>query len=320
MRATQGTTYRVLQSEIQRMSSRLEDLRTQAATGKKVNRPSDDPSVIQPVLTTQARVRANNRYLKTMGVALDKMNTTENHMEQIENIMVRAKEAAIQSLNGGMNSEDMGILGNQIRQIKEELLQTANAQVEGKYIFGGFAETTKPFTVNPLYIPGTTVYDPADNTTWPISYNGDANVPTLATGPGETIATHIPGNTLFLGDADNDGVVDAGKIDLFATLTLLEEAMNTNNPTAITAQLDNLNKGADQARLLRSRIGNNAARIESSQRILQEVQIDMEQILSRYVDADILKIITDITQQETAFEAALNVTAKVSKLSIFEYL
>jgi flagellar hook-associated protein 3 FlgL len=52
----------------------------------------------------------------------------------------------------------------------------------------------------------------------------------------------------------------------------------------------------------------------------EDAQIDLKQILSRYQDADILKVYNDIIQKESAFEAALNVTGRVSQISILDYL
>jgi flagellar hook-associated protein 3 FlgL len=52
----------------------------------------------------------------------------------------------------------------------------------------------------------------------------------------------------------------------------------------------------------------------------EQVKIDLQQILSRYEDADALESFTEITKQETAYQAALSITGKVSKLSILDYI
>jgi flagellar hook-associated protein 3 FlgL len=84
--------------------------------------------------------------------------------------------------------------------------------------------------------------------------------------------------------------------------------------------LEKLEDGANQIRSKRGLMGNNAARLESSRMHLEGVRVDLEQILSRYEDVDILDVITEITQTETAFEGALKVTGQVSKLSILDYM
>ena len=81
-----------------------------------------------------------------------------------------------------------------------------------------------------------------------------------------------------------------------------------------------LEDAADQVRSARGRMGNNAHRIETSKEHLEGVKVDLKQILSRYEDVDLIDVITEITQTETAFQAALNVTGKVGKLSILDYM
>lgn len=306
MKATQGTTYRSLQAQINQMGLRLETLRNTAASGKKLNRPSDDPAAIRPVLDTRTQIRATDRYLNTMGSALDKMQALDGHMGHVENVLVRVKELAINSINGSLSAQDQDTLAQQVSAMKAELLDVANAQVNGKYIFAGFSETTKPFVANPAY-------DPADPASLPVLFQGDGNATELEIAPGETIQVALTGNAIFQG-------AGTGGIDLFNVLTKIEEAMRGNDPAGISTQLEALDKGADQARSQRGLMGNNAQRVEAAMGHLDEVKIDLQQILSRYEDADIIDTLTRLSQQETAFEAALNVTAKVSRLSILNFL
>jgi flagellar hook-associated protein 3 FlgL len=306
MKATQGTTYRSLQAQINQMGLRLENLRNVAASGKKLNRPSDDPAAIRPVLNTRTEIRATERYLSTMGTAMDKMQALDGHLGHVENVLVRVKELSINSINGSLSPRDQETLAQQVGAMKAELLDAANAQVDGKYIFAGFAESTKPFVANPAY-------DPADPASRPVLFQGDGNATELEIAPGETIQVALTGDAVFQGEG-------SGGIDLFNVLTKIEEAMRSNDPAGVSAQLEALEKGADQARSQRGLMGNNAQRVETAMGHLEEVKIDLKQILSRYEDADIIETLTSLTQQETAFEAALNVTAKVSRLSILNFL
>ncbi|NOQ45274.1 MAG: flagellar hook-associated protein 3, partial [Desulfobulbaceae bacterium] len=95
MKATQGTTYRMLGSRLNDITTQLETLRKIGATGKKLNKPSDDPAAIRPVLTTRKQLSNVDRYLETMGQSLDKMQATDGHLEHVENIMQRIKEISI---------------------------------------------------------------------------------------------------------------------------------------------------------------------------------------------------------------------------------
>jgi flagellar hook-associated protein 3 FlgL len=236
----------------------------------------------------------------------------------MENMLVSVYETTIASLNGTFTAEDRINLANSVSQIKDELLDVANAKFDGKYFFAGFEEQTKPFTVNGTYDPLT--YDPANSATWPVQYRGDINKFSLEISPGEMVEIGIPGSNLFLGDADNDGAVDAGGYDIFTALTRIEDAMRANDTAAIEAELDNLQGGTDQIRRERGKTGNNTAKVERAMVNLQDVQINLQETLSRYEDADLIEAITNMTQQENALEVALQVTAQVSRLSILDYL
>lgn len=322
MKATQGTTYRMLGARLNDVSVQLEELRKIGATGKKLNVPSDDPASIRPVLNTRKQLSNVDRYTETMGKSLDTMQSTDGHLENVENIMQRAKEIMTNAINGTLNDADRATLSDELAQLRNELIDTANGTVDGKYLFAGYREDTKPFELNPAYTAAA--YDPADSTTWPVLYHGDENETSLEISTGELIQVNMTGNDLFLGtttwDPANPNSIEPGRYDLFAELTQAQEAIVNNDQAAMQASLDDLEGAADQNRRLRSQLGNRASRVEDALDYQEGVKIDLEQILSRYEDADAIESFNAIVQQETALQAALSVTSKVSQLSILDYL
>ena len=197
MKVTDNSTYRLMQTNLDRITNDLLSLRTQGATGLKLNKASDDPGSVRPVLTTRTQLQQNDRYLETMGLAGDKMAATDGHLAQVENVLVRAKEIAINAVNGAMSSTDLATLADEVAELRNQLLDTANAVIDGKYIFAGYQEDTKPFTANPTYDPD--LYNPSDVTTWPYLYHGDNNPTQLEITPGELLKATLTGNELFMG-------------------------------------------------------------------------------------------------------------------------
>ncbi len=335
MKATEGTTYRMLQSNLSRITTSLEELRIQGATGIKLTKPSDDPSSIRPVLTTRTQIMHTDRYLETMGVTLDKMESTDGHLDHVENILQRMQEITINSINSAMSQSDLDTLADEVANLKAELVDAANAQVDGKYIFSGYAETTVPFVENTAYDPA--LYNADDSTTWPYLYQGDPNPTELEITPGEKLEANLTGNDLFMGISNSvmqDPPIppnlgypsDTGRIDIFSVLVRTEEALRAGNVDDVTGaggglqeNLANLDIAADQNRRLRSQLGNRASRVDTAMFHQEDVLIDLQQILSRYQDADAIETFNAIVQQETALEAALSITAKVSQISILDY-
>lgn len=295
MRATLTTTYRSLLANLTHSSTRLEDLRVQAATGKKVSKPSDDPSAIRPMLDTRGQIRASERFLRTLGTAGDRLNILDTHLERVENLMVRAKESLVYAGNGSLSQADLKTLGNQMRQMKEELLAVANANVDGKYLFSGFSEDVIPY---PTGTPG--------------EFDGDDNKIELEIGPGEKIAVNLTGSEVF-------GDPGTGK-DVWQLFDEMIAALEVGDSAAALAEMDNLDRAADYARGRRSLMGNLAQRVDNAQLNMEDMRIDMKAMLSRLEDADILETLTNMTMQETALKAALDITSRVSRLSILDYM
>ena len=333
MKVTENTTYRLMQTNLDRISNELLELREQGATGVKLNKPSDDPGAIRPVLNARAQLQQNDRHLEIMGHAGDKMASTDSYMESVENVLVRVKEIAINSINSSMSQSDLANLANEVAELKEQLLYSANATIDGKYIFAGFEQNTVPFTENPAYDPA--LYNISDSTTWPYLYNGDHNRTQLEITPGEFMDINLTGNELFMGISNEvaaTGSTDpfqggtVGGIDIFTVLTRTEEAIragNIDDPSgpggSIQTQLNNLEIAADQNRNLRSTLGSKARRVDAAIVHQQDAAIDLQKILSRYQDADMIQVFNDIVKQETAFKAALNVSSRVSSISILDY-
>ena len=318
MRATQTTTYRSLQSFLDRTSDKLANLQLQAATGKRINRPSDDPTAISPILSAKTQIQTSDRYIETIESGLDKIDSADGYLDSIENTLVRIKEISIATVNGSLNPEDMRTFAAEVHQLRESLIADANAQIDGKYLFSGFTEKTQPFSLNPAY--DSALYDPLDPTTFPVFYNGDDGSLEYEISPNELIQVNLNGNGLMLGDFDYDGVTDPGAFDIFALVTSLEEELLVDNPAGVEALMDPIEAAANQVRGQRSLKGNVGRRLEVARDHMEQIKIDMETFRSRFEDADILETITEMQQQEQSFEAALNVTGKVSQLSILDYI
>ncbi len=299
MKTTQTTVYRSLQNQIFKTQNSLIELRMAAASGKRINKPSDDPSAIRPVLNARGQIQKCDRYLRTMGSASDRLNILDANLAQVGNLMIRAQETTIAAGNGSAGPEDLRNYAAAIGHIRDELFALANANVDGKYLFSGFAEDTPPFDIS---------NDP------PWTYQGDEGRSQLEIGPGERVQVNLTGNTLFLGEGISGG------LNVFEVLDAIETALAAGDSRGALDRLGDLQQATEQIGRQRSLMGNVGARVVNAQDHMERTRIDMHEILSRYEDVDIVEIITALMQQEQAFEAALNVTAKVSDLSILNYL
>lgn len=312
MKATLNTSFRSMLWHLNNVSSETYKLRAVATTGKRVSSASDDPSVVRQALDARQKIMSFQGYSSAMDVATDRGDMLDGYLNQAENILMRTKELSISGSNGTLTSSARQAMADEVVTLQSEMMSLANIQIGDQYTFAGFEEHTRPFIDNPAYDP---VLDPR-----PVLYQGDTGVSEIAISPNETVPTNIIGSELFLGDADNDGTTDAGKVDIFATMNELKLALEAGDDAAINASIDSVEQAMEQVRLARSSVGNIGRRIENAQDQMEDATIDMQEILSRYEDVDLAETLSSLARQEFAFEAALKLSGDMANMSILDYL
>lgn len=312
MRTSQTSSYRTMLQFMNLNTARLQEAQVAVASGKKLSKSSDNPSGVAPMLLAKSQLKSADLFLKNSSAAQDSLKTQGTQLSQADSLLARAIELTVASGNGIYGASERAGLANEISDLKAEMLGVANSQVNGKYSYAGFRDKTVPFVTNPAYDP---ILDPR-----PVLYNGDNGVAQLEIAPAEQMAVNFPGNAVFLGDENGDGAVDAGQVDIFATLTTLENALRANDQAGATAQLDNLYSAQNQIGVYQTKTGNAANRLERSMAEIEDLQIDLKGVVSRYEDVDVAAAITQMAQQEQALQAAMSVTGRISKLSILDYL
>ena len=205
--------------------------------------------------------------------------------------MTRAKEIAVAGANDSLSSADRSTLNDEVTQLQQSLLDLANTQVNGKYIFAGYNDQTQPFS-------GT-----------PVTYNGTNDHQMIETSAGATTAKNISGEELFMSPNN-----------LFTTLDNLSTALASGDSTTISNQLTPLEEAADQVRTQLSLLGNNSAHMDDMISLHENAQVLVKATLSRHQDVDLTVVLSEISKMETSLEATMKVTARVSSLSLTDYL
>lgn len=307
MRATFNTTYRSLNSELFRLNRNMEDLRIALASGKKVQKPSDEPTSIRPILNARTQIKGYERYLTNIDTGLNRVDTTDVHLDAMENTMVRAKEIAVAATNGSLGATDLATYADEVSQLRQSMLDSANAQFDGEYLFSGYLVTDASMGGNPPFVSAA----------GSVAYNGDNNRFELEISPTERLVVGVPGN----GFLQPNGTGGAG--DVFQTLTDLETALRNGIPADVAgiqaAQAD-IDSATEQIRVQRSLLGNIGKRLEDARSQTELIQIDKKELLSNLEDADMLELASSLRQQELALQGALSITSRVGELSILDYL
>lgn len=115
----------------------------QLATGKRIQKASDDPILSSKILKYKSDINSLEQYDRNTSDALSWLEITESAVYDNVNLLQRARELAVQAANGTMTTEDTQKISKEIDGLTEQLISNGNTSYAGRYIFSGF-ETDKP--------------------------------------------------------------------------------------------------------------------------------------------------------------------------------
>ncbi|MCB0341288.1 MAG: flagellar hook-associated protein FlgL [Pseudobdellovibrionaceae bacterium] len=190
MRVADNMKFDQVRHNISRNRSEMSHLQNQAATQKRVTKPSDDPVAASRVLSVRVEAEAAGQYEKNLNYARSFLEFTDQSLGEVTDHLVRAKELAInQSSDGSANPETRRVVAEEIGQIYNQLVKVSNRQLGERFIFGGYRTTRPPFSNLG-------------------QYNGDDGEMLVALDKGSFLAMNIPGNKIFQGQGlSGDGIV-----------------------------------------------------------------------------------------------------------------
>lgn len=138
MRITNGMLTNNMLSNLNSNLNRMERYQNQGATGRKFDKPSDDPIGMSRSLKLYTDISKVKQYERNLNDANSWMHTTEEALGEIEKILQRTRELAAGAANGTNSETDTKAIAEEIKQLKEQVIQLGNTRHAGRSIFTGF--------------------------------------------------------------------------------------------------------------------------------------------------------------------------------------
>jgi len=295
MRITNNMLSNNLLRNLESAQGSVDQLQNQLSSGHRINRPSDDPVGIQNIMRLKSNIASVDQWNNNANEAVDTMNTTDSVLGDVTSILQRVRELTVQA-GGTLTGDDQKNIGVEVDQISEQLKMMANTQIGSKYIFSGTA-TDQPLIISP---------DGA------VSNGNDQDV-AFEVGNNLSLPISVNGNKLFGNTTD----IPSG---IFTTLSALSTALKKNDQTGINAALGNINTNINNVIALRSDLGARANRMTALQSQLDNTSANLQENLSGIQDADMATTITDFTNSQNVYKAALSVGAKIIQPSLVDFM
>jgi flagellar hook-associated protein 3 FlgL len=213
----------------------------QLSTGKKIQKPSEDPIVAVRALKFRTNVKEISQYKTNSKDAVSWLNVTEQAMDNSINMLKRARDLCVQGSSDIFSSSDRKSIIAELEQLKSQFLNEANVNYAGRYIFSGY-KTDKPATL---------IAD-QNTTTYAIKENLSAeSLETIQ----KVVETATPGvyeiqdiNRIRLGYSDLDGITTMTPAVDIGGLTI--NTMDSTSASAYEPAAGNVNFLKDTGELI----------------------------------------------------------------------
>lgn len=292
MRVTQGMLASNSLRNLSNSYTQMGKYQDQLSTGKKITKPSDDPVVAMKGMYYRSNLSEVEQYKRNLSESYLWMENSEAGVEHVNEALQRVRELTVQGSNGTLSETDKEAIAKEIEQIKKDIMTVANTQVAGRYIFNGTNTSKAPVT------DGGTVAPQVELNT---------NDYLVEVSRGVSLKANINPENVF-------------SQKLFDTLQGIQNTIDGTNNQDLNTLLSDLDIQMDILSAERSELGARYNRLEMVESRIDQQEVIATRILSDNEDADLERVITDLTTQESVHRAALSVGARIIQPTLMDFL
>lgn len=305
IRATDLSTIGVTLEYLRRQSVQFVRAQEQVTSGRRVNRPSDDPSALRIGLRETRRIES----LDAHSQALDQLKSTLTHTEtatrEAHSILVRVQQIA---LSGRQSSEptERQAYSQELETLRERLISIANSRNGGISLFGGTASDRLPFE------------KAADGT---VNYVGSEEPMTGSSEFGDWAAVLPVGRDVFQTTVGTD-VIDTFAViaDLQTTLEGAGSQLATDTDAQFAQSLSDLEQLGDHLLQSIGTLSLALEQIDSAQTRFSDLKLESETLRTQALSADLPQSIVALQQAQTQNQFTMAALSKLFDTSLLNFL
>jgi flagellar hook-associated protein 3 FlgL len=295
-------------ADLNAVNGKLSQTQERAASGKQLNRPSDDPFMTARAMSLSGSLAGNQQYQRNIDDARGWQDATESAMNSMTDYVQRAKDLLIGGSADTADQSARDASADEIDQIIEGLKGDANATYNGSYVFGGTGTAAPPYKMG------------ADDTYYGDTAGSGATAGVLREiGPGVTLSINTVGQDLL-----GNGQPAAGNTGDDKLLNVLRDISAHlragDGPSLRGTDMSRLDANLDNLLAARARNGAQSNRLDAAMSRLQDLETATTKQLSDTQDADFTQTMMDLNSQSAAYQAALRAGATIVQSSLMDFL
>lgn len=285
------------------LSSAVDKLQGQIATGKRVMAPADDPIAFTRAAVVRRAEAAALVAQRGIDAAARRLTATDNALEAVTNLVQRARELALQGGNGTLAAADRALLATEVGELREQLAGLADARgSDGERLFGGAQGDRAAYVLDAAGV---------------VQWQGGGTAPGLRLGSA-VVASGIEGPDAF-------GPAGApADPDVFASLAALQvglaEPDKLVREAAMAASIAGLDGHVDRLATARALAGARGARLDTEAERMSKASLANQADLSKLESLDMAEAIARLQRLMTVLQATQGSFVATTNLSLWDQL
>jgi len=303
MRITSNMTANNSIYNLQKAETTLNNLTELSTTSQNINQPSDDPAATNTLLNINDSLNAITQYSTNITRATTVLNVTNDSLTGISDSLSQAQQVVASMSSGSTDASTRQSAYDQLATIKQQIIDYGNTKSGNTYVFGGTDTSTPPFSSTSN------------------AYSGDSNQSKVEVTTNSYQAVNITGDRLLEGTGSNPGY---GSTNILQTLdnlmTAVGNSTTASNVTNIQQYSKDLDAGVTQVNNAQVDVAARMQRLTTMSTMNTNNQNTLENAISNIQTVDLATVGTELSQQQTAYQAALSATSQISKMSLLNYM
>lgn len=328
MRVTHKSTFIPYQRNLDEIQNRKFKEEVRLSTGKAITSLSDNPSHYVDSIMITSKIQQNENYINIIEDALSELRATEESLEFISDNVRKIRELAIDATQIG-NSGNTYTLSVFIKGILKDIIKQANADFNGKYLFGGTKTTSSSYTDDPgneklpfeIIFSEPTSDNPSGMT---LLFKGNDKDRIINKDNKTTEVINTKANAIF---GENNELFDT-IIELYNLLAFNADGSNRQEYDNINKEdFDKLNSLQQKLAVYMEKIdkanGENGAKINRLDLISQQMTaetIRLKEYRSLKEDTDVARSTINLQMEEIALRYSLQIGSSIMRNSLFDFL
>ncbi len=304
MRISNQMSNRMLSSNIMDNQSAVYRKEQQIASGKRIEKASDDPAAWARLSRLRDQQAGLAQYARNSQLLEFRLLSADQALDSIGSLLQNASELAVQASDGTLNDVDREVLAGQVDELLELLVTLANSPSDAGYQFGGVLAETEPFAVTRN----------AEGKIDSVSYVGGSSSAMVEVAASDALPSQLVG-----GDPEN-GVLLSSSTDAFAPLIEMRNRLLAGENLAETTLQTRVDAASEKVIVGRAAVG---AYLEHLS-FVDEIRGSRDVLLMEGVTAiegiDIAQAVSELSEKQMAYQAALAMATKTINMSLLNYI